>query len=208
MFTPSQQKQNAALLDMDIQQEEIAEFFRDYWKPIVGMVLVLVLLTAGIQIYRSGSERVAGEQMAVLLPLSAAAPTAQNAKLLEDYAETGATGGRRALALLFAASQYQSSGKPEDARRVLDRIITQSGPEEIKNYARVLMVNMGGDLKTLDAIPKKSAWQTAAAEIRALAETDAQKRRDAYALIAIDPKTPPAMRSRAAEFSGQTSVEE
>jgi hypothetical protein len=208
MFDKNQQEQNAAMLDMDMQQEEVLAFFRDYWKPILGIAIALVLITAGLQIYRAQSARVAGEQMAALLPLASAPPTIANAKALEDFAAAKATGSRRAITLLYAAAQYESIGKPDDARRVLTATIDSSPPEEIKDYARVLLVNMGGDAKTLDQVDKNSAWQTAVSEIRALAEPDAQKRRDNFAVIMADPHSPSAMHARAAEFSGQSGEDQ
>ena len=205
MINQDQLKQNADLLEMDIQQEEIVEFFHDYWKPITGIMLVLVLITAGLQVYRAQSSRVGGQQMAALLPLVNAPASEQSAKALEDFATTKATDSRRALALLYAASKYEAVGKIDDVKGVLLTLLKSSAPEAIKDYARVLFVNAGGDAKTLKDISKKSPWQTAADEIRALAQPDMQKMRDAYGVLAVDPRTPPAMHQRAAEFSGQNA---
>jgi hypothetical protein len=207
MFNKDQQDQNAAMLDMDIQQEEILAFFQDYWKPIVGIAIILVLVTGSLQIYRALNARVAAEQTAILLPLAASQPTLQSAKALEDFAASKATGSRRALALLFAASKYQTVGKPDDMRRTLKAVMDSEAPEDIRNYARILFVNAGGDVKTLDRINKKSAWQIAATEILALGEKDSQKQRDDFAVIAVDPTAPPGMHARAAELAGQPGTE-
>jgi hypothetical protein len=207
MFDKNQQDQNAAMLDMDIQQEEVMAFFRDYWKPILAIAIALVLITGGLQIYRALDARVAADQTAILLPLASAPPTAAGAKALEDFAADKATGNRKAIALLYAAAKYQAIGKADDVKRVLTAIINSPAAGEIKDYARVLGVNAGGDPKTLNQMDKKSAWQTAVAEIRALAETDPQKHRDDFAVIAADPHSPPDMHARAAQFAGQSGEE-
>jgi len=207
MFSKDQQEQNAALLDMDIQREEIAEFFRDYWKQILGIAVFLVLLTGALEIYRWVDMRTAADQTAAMLPLIEAPGTAENAKALEQFAKEKATGNRRAVALLFAAAKYQTADKPDDRQRVLADITNSGAPDAIRDYARVLRADAGDPAAALDSIAKTSPWQYAVRELRALAATDPQKRRDGYGEIASDAKAPPALRARAAEFSGQSAAE-
>lgn len=203
MFDQHQQEQNAAMLDMDIQREEILAFFQEYWKQILGIAVALVVLTGALQVYRAWDARTAAEQTAAMLPLIEAPATADSAKALEDFAKDTATDNRRALALLFAAARYQTANKPDDAKRVLNDITHSSAPDAVRDYARLLLANAGGDATALDKMSKDSAWQPAVKETHALAETDAQKRRDIYGEIASDPNAPPALHGRAAAFSGQ-----
>lgn len=206
MYSKDQQEQNAAMLDMDIQREEMLAFFQEYWKPILGIAVFLVLLTGALQIYRAMDARTASEQTAALMPLANAPATAENAKALEDFAKDKASGNRRAVALLFAAAKYQTANKPDDQKRVLAEIADSSAPDAMRDYARVLLAN-SGEAAAADKIGKKSAWQPAVKELHALMEKDSQKRRDEYAEIATDANAPPAMRARAAEFSGQPAAQ-
>ncbi len=205
MFSKDQQTENAAMLDMDIQQEEVLSFFRDYWQSILAIAVALVVLTAGLQVYRAWDARVSGQQTAELLVLSEAPATDANAKALEDFAAHKATGNRRVLTWLYAAGKYEILNKPDDVKRMLDNVAKSGAPDAVRDYARVLLAN-GGDAAALGKIGQNSPWQPAAQELRALAETDAQKRRDLYGEIASDPKSPQAMRGRAAEFSGQPAA--
>jgi len=207
MFSKEQQSENAALLDMDMQQEDIMAFFQEYWKSILAIAVLMVVLTAGLQFYRAWDHRLAAEQTAALMPLSGAPGTVENAKALEQFATDKATGNRRILALLFAAAKYQTANKPDDVKRVLTMITDSSAPAAMRDYARILLANESGDAATLDKIAKNSAWQPAVQELHALSETDAQKRRDIYGEIASNPKSPSALRQRAAEFSGQPAVQ-
>jgi len=206
MFSKNQQAENAAMLDMDIQQEDIMAFFQEYWKSILGIAALLIVLTAGLQSYRAYDARAAAEQTAALIPLSQASATPENAKALEQFAHEKASGNRRILALMFAAGKYEILNQPEEAKRVLDGVAKSSTPNAVKDYARILMAN-NGDTAALDKIAKNSAWQPAVQELQALAQTDPQKRRDIYGEIASDNKAPPALRQRAAEFSGQTAIQ-
>lgn len=202
MFSKDQQDQNAAALEMDIQREEVLAFFRDYWKPLLGFAIFLVLLTAGLQIYRGMEADTAAKQTAEMMPLIAAPATIESAKALEDYAREKASGKRKSLALLYAAGKYQAADKPEDAKRLFTDISNSSAPDAVKDYARILQGN-SGDADAVKKINKDSAWQPAAQELRALSEPDTKKRREIYAEIANDKNAPDALRKRAAEFSGE-----
>ncbi len=202
MFSKDQQAQNAAALDMDLQRDEIFTLFRDYWKPILGFVIFLVVLTAGIQIYRSVEANTAAEQTAAMMPLITSPATAENAKALEDFAKDKVSGKRRALALLYAAGKYQAANQPEDMKRTLTEVTKSSAPDAVKDYAWILLAN-AGDKDAVNKIGKDSAWQPAVQELAALAESDPNKRREIYAKIANDKTAPTALRKRAAEFSGE-----
>ncbi|HRJ12281.1 MAG TPA: hypothetical protein PKW15_03445, partial [Alphaproteobacteria bacterium] len=174
------------------------------WKPVLGFAIFLVLLTAGIQIYRSVETSTAATQTAEMMPLISAPATIENAKALEDFADNRASGKRKPLALLYAAGKYQTANKPDDAVRVLAKIVDSSAPEALKNYARVLQANAEGKTDAVRKVDKESAWYPAVQELEALSEADTQKRREIYAKIANDKAAPTALRKRAAEFSGET----
>lgn len=202
MFNQQQQDQNAAMLEMDIQREEILAFFRDYWKPLLGFAVFLVLLTAGIQIYRGVESDTGAKQTAQLMPLISAPVTVENAKAIENFAMKDATGKRKALALLYAAGKYQTLNQPDDVKRVLQMVLESSATDNMKDYARVLMANMEPGNQA-DKIKTNSVWYAAASELAALSAKDADERRKIYGEIAADKTAPTAMRKRAAEFSGE-----
>jgi hypothetical protein len=202
MFNEQQQQQNAAMLQMDMQREEVLGFFRDYWKPVVGFAVFLVLLTAGLQIYRGADADRAATETAAMMPLVMAPDTIANAKALEQFAQDKATGKRQVLAQLYAAGKYQAANDVNEMKRVLTEIMNSRAPDAMRDYARILLANSGSDA-ALDEVEKKSAWYPAAMEWRALTEKDRQKRREIYAEIAQNTGAPAAMRKRAAEFSGQ-----
>jgi len=207
MFSKDQQEQNAAMLDMDLQHEEVLAFFQDYWKQILAIAVFLIALTGIIQAYRAWDTRTAAEQTAEMLPLAEAPGTAQNAKVLEDFAKDKASGNRRVLAWLFAAGKYETANKPDDVRRVLGEVANSSAPKEIREYARLMAANAGGDAAALDSIGKDSPWYAAALELHALSQTDPEKRRELYGEIADNKNLPTALHQRAVEFSGESDSE-
>lgn len=202
MFNQQQQDQNATMLEMDIQREEILAFFRDYWKPILGFAVFLVLLTAGIQIYRGVESDTGAKQTAQMMPLISAPVTAENTKAIEDFAIKEATGKRKALALLYAAGKYQTLNQPDDAKRVLQMVVDSSATDNLKDYARILLANMQPGNQA-DKVRTDSVWHAAASELAALSTKDADEQRKIYGEIANDKTAPTAMRKRAAEFSGE-----
>jgi hypothetical protein len=201
MFSQQQQEQNAAALEMDMKREELMSAIQQYWKPVLGFAVFLVILTAGLQFYRWYDAKVAGEQMAQMLPLIEAPATTENAKALEDFAMQKASGRRQPMALLYAAAKYGTANQTADRVRVLGSVAEGDAPADLQDYARLLLANAGETAAT-GKIADKSVWQPAVKEVKALAEADTAKRRDAYMALADDATAPPALRKRAAEFAG------
>ncbi len=202
----------------EIKEEQLKQLWKKIGPVVIGVIAVVLIVTAGIEFYRYDQQKRAlaeAEQLQTALSLIETGEGENGAEILKTLSETSTRGYR-----YLAAFQYvdyligQGNDKYADAIENLDVIINdEQAPQPFKNMAlfdKIILRIESGDQnfadmeKELDQLAAKSeAWTPLALEIAAdlaLRRGDIEKAKARWQQILSMPGVSEAKRLQVSEY--------
>ncbi len=202
-------------IDEELRRDNFAKLWERYGQYLVGLVVLIVLVTAGTVGWREYQARL---QRAESVRYAAAMELAQKnelARAADDFAALAAnSGGGQATLARFQVAALRIRTGDEAAAIAAYKAIAQDGSvdtiyRELATLLAALHELPSGEPKTIISdiaglTNPGNPWRPSALEITALAHLRAGERkeaRDIYKGLADDLTTPQGLRGRAAEMS-------
>jgi hypothetical protein len=201
-------------IDEELRRDNAAKLWKRYGNYVLAVVIVIVLVTAGVVLWRQYQERLRaadGQRFQVALDLVRQGKTKE---ANEAFGALAANGDRRSVLARFEeAAATARAGDPTKAAAAYDVLAGDSSLDPtFRDLATILAAQYGlaksADPKALIARLQPLAagegpWHPSALELTALAQLKAGDKAAAHASyqrLADDLGAPQAMRSRATEM--------
>ena len=191
-------------IDQDLRHEKMRQLWRRFRVPILSIVALLVVITAGSSIYADYQSKKAGEAM---LALDAAIEQLQNGKAAEAAKNFGALAATsnselRDMALLWQArAQAQSDDAPAAVTTLTQLATTPAGEDLVwRDMACLRLMAANADVPESCASTASSPLKSQRLEWHAALLWQQGKTGEAQVLlrtIVDDEATPPEQRERA-----------
>lgn len=162
-------------VDEELQQERLTEWWKKYSWLVYGGVTAILLITAGIELYRSYSMRIRLSESDVFEKASLLAYSGKSEEatpLFENLAKSGKT-GYRLLALINLADIQMGKGEKENALQTLKEVLKRTSKKDPLHLATSLTYvgyqleegNPEELLQTLEPALEDEAFQGLATEL-------------------------------------------
>ncbi len=198
-------------VEEDMRRERLARAWEKYGVYVLIAALLIVLVTAGIQInawWNAKRASETGESFVKALRLAEEGKTAEMVAALDKIARE-APRGYAVLATLRSAAAAAEAGRMDDAIALYQSVANDAfSDENLRNFAELQLAALQIDkVPPADIVKRLSpmntagnAWRHSARELIGLAHFKAGNAGDAEALfqdIAADPEAPAELRRRA-----------
>ncbi|HZT88094.1 MAG TPA: tetratricopeptide repeat protein [Stellaceae bacterium] len=200
-------------IDEELRRENLLRLWSRYWRHIIGVVVVALVIAGGIVAWRQhevSTREAQSARFAGALTIAAQGKAADAAQAFATVAQQG--GGYGILAAFEQADQLAKSGDRTGAVKLYDQLAERSDLDpELRDEARLFAVMNGftdADPKTVieqlaPLTAEGNPWRATALELSAVARLksgDRKAARDLYKKLADDPATPRSARALAAEM--------
>ncbi|MGK9167483.1 tetratricopeptide repeat protein [Inquilinus limosus] len=197
-------------VDEALREDRVKAIWNRYGRLIIAGAVAIVLGTAAFVGWRSYSQSQAQSQTRALVDAQQqAAADPQNAASIYAAVAADSSADRAALARLLEARADLDAGKRDEAGKIYEQIVGNSGVNPVvRDLARLYAVTArldDGDPAALNdelapLAADGSPWRASARELQgllALRQGDKAKARELFEALAKDPASPPGVRSRA-----------
>lgn len=201
-------------VDEDIQRDRYLALWQRFRWLVIGALVVLVGGTISYTAWNTYSASVKvdrGERFLAAVALSEEGRNDEAARAFAAFAED-ANAGYAALARLREAAALAEAGDPAGAVAVYDRIIDDSGAEDmLRELAAVLAAQRlldredpaGAETRLTPVADGAGPWRHLARELQGIAALQAGRTEDAQAIfaeLAEEAGVPPGVQARATEM--------
>jgi hypothetical protein len=201
-------------VEEDVRQERYEHLWKKYGPYLLGVVALIVAITAGIigwREYQASENAAAGDRFAQALQLVDGGKDLEAATEFAHLAGN-TTAGYQVLALFQLGSAHAAAGNPAEAARAFEQVMNDDGALPVfRDLGRLMFVQIkledggAGDLEATLAplLEPGSSFDYSALETRAasaLKAGDKDRAREALKSISDDADAPQAMRARATEL--------
>lgn len=200
-------------VDEALREDRVKAIWNRHGTLIIAGAVAIVLATAAFVGWRSYSQSQAQSQTKALVDAQQqAVADPQNAASIYAAVAADSSADRGALARLLEARADLDAGKRDEAGKIYQQIVGDSGVNTVvRDLARLYSVMArldDGDPAALNEelaplAADGSPWRISARELQgllALRQKDAAKAREIFEALSKDPASPPGVRSRAEQL--------